>query len=47
MKLLIRAKHILADEYGNFPVGILNEWELAVVNAELGYAESARSWPSG
>lgn len=30
-----REKHLLADENGDFPVGSLNDWELAVVGAEL------------
>lgn len=35
-----RAKHILADENGRFPVGKLNPWELAVVDTELGREET-------
>lgn len=30
-----RARHVLADEEGYFPVGSLNEWELEVLDAEL------------
>ncbi len=30
-----RVKHLQADADGNFPVGLLNGWELAVVDAEL------------
>lgn len=35
-----KEKHLLADEGGNFPVGALNDWELAVVDAELGRNET-------
>jgi hypothetical protein len=31
--------HLLADENGDFPVGALNDWELAVVDAELGRSD--------
>lgn len=31
-----RKRHLLADEHGDFPVGSLNEWELDVLDKELG-----------
>jgi type III restriction enzyme len=34
-KVDTRAGHLMADPDGNFPVGSLNDWELAVVDAEL------------
>lgn len=35
-----REKHLLADENGNYPVGSLNDPEMAVVDAELGRNET-------
>jgi type III restriction enzyme len=37
--LPLRSSHLFADQEGRFPVGSLNEWELAVVDAELRRAE--------
>lgn len=31
-----RPKHVLCDEDGNFPVGSLNDWEISVLDSELG-----------
>ncbi len=38
-----RSKHLLADEEGNYPVGALNEWEIAVLDKEMGRL-SAVAW---
>jgi hypothetical protein len=38
--LPVRERHLLWDEQGNFPVEELNDWELAVVDAELGRPET-------
>ena len=38
-----RPKHLLADEEGNYPVGTLNDWEMAVLDKEMGRA-SAVAW---
>lgn len=40
MPLPTRTGHLLADESGAFPVGSLNDWELAVVDAELARGET-------
>jgi len=36
-----RKMHVLADEDGNYPVGKLNDWELAVLDTELDRDETA------
>lgn len=30
-----RSRHLMSDEYGEFPIGSLNEWELGVLDAEM------------
>lgn len=30
-----RTRHLLADEHGNYPVGELNDWEIAVLDKEM------------
>ena len=34
-----RPHHLMADENGSFPVGSLNDWELSVIDTELGRGE--------
>ena len=38
-----RSKHLLADAGGDYPVGALNEWEIAVLDKEMGRS-SAVAW---
>lgn len=38
-----RLKHLLADDAGGYPVGALNDWEIAVLDKEMG-RKSAVAW---
>ncbi len=38
-----RPEHLLADEEGNYPIGALNDWEIAVLDKEMGRA-NAVAW---
>ncbi|MEX2375142.1 MAG: DEAD/DEAH box helicase family protein [Dehalococcoidia bacterium] len=42
-KVDTRTGHLMSDLDGNFPVGTLNDWELAVVDAEMGQP-TFRAW---
>lgn len=41
--LATRPLHLMSDEKGHFPVGSLNEWEMSVLDAELG-REDCLAW---
>ena len=37
-KLDTRTMHLMADANGNFPIGSLNKWEIAVLDKEMGHS---------
>ena len=37
-KLETRTRHLMSDRDGNFPIGLLNQWEIEVLDNEMGHS---------